>query len=403
MKFLGHTRYSLSNPDSGAWKASNGSRFSTAEEYRKYLYDPSRLQLREEIFLKESLPIIKSAADSFEIRHVVSFSDSLPQRFKDSLYDASNTYEFLLLDERPDGERETDVNTLTARFLNKTGVGARYRLDDDDVLSAQFFHNASKYLKPEFVGFVVSFPVGIEAIRDGDEIFCVRQSYYPLNAQGMLYVCARDAEGKFIAPKATSHTMADRANPTITDGRQISYLRYDHPTQDNNMTPQGDAPLLDIAKGLLRYPPAPSNNELEILFPSVKNSLSKRQLETVVHGEISVSNILDLTPSFSGSGYEIRIKGIAPKGIREKSYLLKMNIVQSNGNPVSSDQQFFGIGKSPNPQIGFYKYFEIKPGPFDRNIQVLLDEAHIIDKITIQNFGDQPDLKVSFCEVERLA
>ena len=49
--FIGHTRFSLYQPGSTAWQASNKSKFRTPAEYQRYLYSAARLDARVDIFL----------------------------------------------------------------------------------------------------------------------------------------------------------------------------------------------------------------------------------------------------------------------------------------------------------------------------------------------------------------
>ena len=136
--FVGHTRFSLFVPDSASWRASNGQTGFSEEEYRDYLYDDTRLSLRTDIFLNHTLPTLRQAAKGFDVKHIVSFSESLTQKIKVLLREAAENYGFLHLDELPDGDSGW---TAVRRLIQDTGFKGtfgRYRLDDDDVLSVHY-------------------------------------------------------------------------------------------------------------------------------------------------------------------------------------------------------------------------------------------------------------------------
>ena len=76
--FVGQTRFSLFQPGSSAWKASSSDSALNEESYRDYLYSEERMESRINIFLEHSIPTIAQAAKYHRIRHIVSFSESLP-------------------------------------------------------------------------------------------------------------------------------------------------------------------------------------------------------------------------------------------------------------------------------------------------------------------------------------
>ena len=93
--FVGHTRFSLFVPDSASWRASNEHTGFSEDEYRDYLYDHARLALRTDIFLNHTVPTLAKAAEGFDVKHVVSFSESLPQKFKEQLQEAADKFNVL--------------------------------------------------------------------------------------------------------------------------------------------------------------------------------------------------------------------------------------------------------------------------------------------------------------------
>src|SRR5699024_11828097 len=99
-----YTRFSLYSPGSGAWRATNGTKYRTEEEYLDYLYSDERLGPRTDIFLELTLPILKRGAGDVDYRHIISFSASLPEAYKARLREFADSNDFVVLDEQGTGE-----------------------------------------------------------------------------------------------------------------------------------------------------------------------------------------------------------------------------------------------------------------------------------------------------------
>ena len=136
MFFIGRTRYSLFVPNSESWRLSQGEDEQAIKDYRAELYDTARLKLRQEIFLNHTLPNLKIAAEGFDVTHVVSFSASLPEEFKDALRNAAEEYPFLILDEQADGK----VGRLQKRERSRAKFSAYIGLMTTMFLPPTTFH-----------------------------------------------------------------------------------------------------------------------------------------------------------------------------------------------------------------------------------------------------------------------
>ena len=84
MQFIGRTNFSLYVPRNPALRAS-GEEFVSEDAYLKYLYDPARLRSRIHVLTDFSLPQIELARSGHDVTNVVSFSQSLPDDFKEQL------------------------------------------------------------------------------------------------------------------------------------------------------------------------------------------------------------------------------------------------------------------------------------------------------------------------------
>lgn len=250
--FLGHTRFSLYEPNSSSWRMTRQKREdgSGRDPYREALFDEHRLRQRAHIFLEISLPILEQAAKEVNLVHVVSYSDELPSKYKAMLREASEKYSWIKLDLRTSTNRKgLNLIDYGAKAFGKNAVYGVYRLDDDDILAPSYFDQCSRYLKPEFAGMVVSLAKGIQAFYSEGKFFGPRIENRPKIALGLLKVCKTDSRGRVLQPKPIAHPRTDEKNPVILDARQISYVHTMHLTQDSGV----DKPSDDLGKRYRNY------------------------------------------------------------------------------------------------------------------------------------------------------
>lgn len=240
--FIGHTRFSVHSYGSTQFnatrEASRGAGF-TEKEYTAWLYDEKRLAPRTEILTRFSLPQLARAAEDVDLVHFLSYSPSLPERHKHRLYEAAEEYEFLKLNETtgPVGTFPADrlLNRVLQEYDPSNSVYGVYRLDDDDVLSVNYFDQMTPYVIPEHHGWWVSLGTGISAIKDGGHHVLAREHYYPKSAFGLLYVGGVTGRGRPARIKAPKHTVVDKHAPTILDSREAAYFHIRHKGQDSSL------------------------------------------------------------------------------------------------------------------------------------------------------------------------
>lgn len=251
--FIGHTRFSVHQYKSGSFKATrqgDGGLFSE-KEYTDWLYDEERLAPRTEIFIEESLPQLAASADSCDLVHIVHYSASLPQKYQDLLRDAALEYPFLHLNEAPgmvapSAPNKKVLNQVLRGRLPEDGVFGIYRLDDDDVLPINFFPRMSPYVVDEHVGWRISFPESLTAIRTQSEYILPWRRYFPKAAAGLVSVHQKTSDGSILglqtrAP-AKGHMKLDTAYPTVLDSREPGFFQARHKSQDSTLG-DGESPF----------------------------------------------------------------------------------------------------------------------------------------------------------------
>lgn len=387
--FIGHTRYSLFVPRSAAWRASanesvsgEGRPESSTERYKKYLYEEERLDFRDYVFTNLTVPALASAADGYNVVHFVTFSESLPEKYKMSLRRTAQQFPVLKLLELPDGiSGGAQIDSYVRK--NVSGVFGKYRLDDDDVLGQKYFTAMARYVDERFVGTAVSLPLGIEAVWDGNGYFNFREAHVPMNSMGLLYVCEHKGDGTIITPRTGAHDKSDRYAPVILDARQIGYLRTNHSGQDNLLRHKGASVLPVLVHNMDKFPALATPDVIEESFPAVssiilgKDSTVKRSID----GQLN--NGIQIQLESGSSGITVLMEGTAPEKLEQNSVVLAMDILANNGKRVSKLESVVGVGTSPNHAIGHFRYFDIEPGSFRAMVSVYLPDGMVVSKARI--------------------
>jgi len=200
-----------------------------------YLFSDARLSIRENMFLQYSVPVLAQMTKTHDYRHFVLYSDVLPEKHRKTLLDACREYPFLVPVEwsQPvSGPGISEVRgameeILRSRYSPADGLQpvAWFRLDDDDVLAADYLDRLEPYRRLDFVDKAVSFGLGLTAFKTNRDLVNLREYYYPKSAQGMAFIAMYDpAEATLRAPAPGPHTTIDRSMPTIIDSRNHMFF-----------------------------------------------------------------------------------------------------------------------------------------------------------------------------------
>lgn len=271
MNFLGHTRFSIYDPQSPSWRLSRKYKGKDLASYRADLFSDARLQTRADIFIKHSLPVIDAAKGDHRLIHIVNYSPELPERYQKKLKAAEEKYDWLILDEQTGSRKSLDLDTFAKSNFENGTVYAEYRLDDDDLLSVNYFDLLANYLRPDLVGYVVSLGLGVEAYYQDGIFYSPRIEHRPKIAIGLARICEVTPRG-IRGPKRVSHTSSDLWNPLIVDSREPAFLHTFHLEQDSSVDkPFGDF-TLRARNHLGRQLAAEAIPDLNAPFPFIKFS-----------------------------------------------------------------------------------------------------------------------------------
>jgi hypothetical protein len=422
MAFIGETRFSLLKPESPNWVASNGSRFQSPEEYRNYLFSDERLDVRCEIFFNVSLPQLQLAAAGVDYRHVVSYSDTLPIKYQRRLEQAEREFDFLILDRHSSGTVGSSSLSIARDIFGPDGSGAGgrpfgwFRLDDDDLLSVDYFQQMLPYITEANAGMQVSLGSGLTALASDGCFYAPRISYSPMIAIGLLNICMFDNQDKLIRPIEASHNKSDRYNPLILDSRKISYLWIRHVTQDTSLRSAELGPadqLLLTLKELSSFPRVASMDDVVRAFPLVAERFSPAphpDLALIAQGtEVPFLDEQGLRIETDRAGGLLQVEltlDCGPDAVAG-NVLVGFELVDTEGNLLGPDvlkdelrQQ--GLSYSEVSGIGHFRYLQVRSGKRDYSVELHLPAGVYCGSILVRRWNNSElSIRVERSEVFR--
>ncbi|PRZ18891.1 glycosyltransferase [Nesterenkonia sandarakina] len=343
--FIGHTRFSVHQYKSGSFKATRqgDAGLFTEEEYTAWLYDEARLGPRTEIFIEESLPQLAASADVCDVVHIVHYSSSLPQKYQDILRQAAEKYPFLHLNEAPglvapSAPNKKVLNTVLRGRLPEDGVFGIYRLDDDDVLPINFFERMNPYLVEEHVGWRISFPESLTAIRTRSEYILPWRRYFPKAAAGLLSIHQKTAEGTFLGMHDSSlskgHMKLDTAYPTVLDSREPGFFQARHVSQDSTLG-DGASPFFgELIPSAAKKEPV-SVELLDEYFPFVsrriRRDLAQRSDVLELDGATALGPDAEVTVNLQSDHAQLLLAEISGEDLPSPTVSVELTVARDEG------------------------------------------------------------------------
>lgn len=416
MIYVGHTRFSLFQPGSGAWNVSNGTRFKSADEYREHLYSDERLKVRARIFFDMTLPQLARSATGFNVKHIVSYSDSLPTLYREKLEAAAGKYDFLVLDECS----ATKSPLWPADFMKQLWFAgaeityASYRLDDDDILPSDYFEQVESYATRANAGMMVSLGAGVTALYIEGALYNVRHYYQPMMASGLLSVCHLSGDGSTIDPVVISHNESDRANPVILDSRRPGFLWVRHGDQDTAVNPRSsrEQTLERVRAHMSGHPPVSELSELQESFSELV-ALLHAESRPGMHAQYLLEGAKTITaeglrfPLDPASG-KVRVTAKIEGGAGVESRSVLVSFVLTDMEGITLDPQKWmpqlgaiGISTSESARASFFRYITSRPGVCDTTFEFELPEGVVLREVRLVKWrpGDFTVTAIAF-EVE---
>lgn len=246
---LGFMNFSVISRGGGEYKEKKKS----YENYKSSILDPERLKVRERIFFDNTVPLFvsqhnKLMEEGVFFKFCIAVSDQLPrklmQRFDALVCEYGDVFSLYKVSE---DSRHSWLDTLQCQVeavadRNTHGnrrelIVSNFRLDDDDLLSKEYFSRQVKYLDSCYEGFYVTFPKGyVGLFDDGYEAFY--DVSRPFLAIGLSKISKFDtSEKRFLTERpcifaAGGHSRLINDSVSILDSSILAYIWTVHAYSD---------------------------------------------------------------------------------------------------------------------------------------------------------------------------
>jgi hypothetical protein len=203
-------------------------------QYKAELLSPSRLNNRQEIFSKLTLPslIALNASKSADVELTVQIvtSEDLPATNKDFLGALVREHDFIEV--KYHSYTKASVNRDLIEYVEgrvKEGeMYASVRLDDDDALSVAWMEEISRHLIPTFDDYVLSLASGLGVVlNEKNEITDVSRVKIRCCGIGLAYISRKKNEPRYVYSifQCSSHSKIDDKYRTVIYAKGDFYIR----------------------------------------------------------------------------------------------------------------------------------------------------------------------------------
>lgn len=378
MYVIGCTRFSVFAPDSNAWHLSKLSR----EDYLSELYADERMNDRFDIFFGKAAPIYELFSKKCFYRHIIQYSDVMPQKWIERLKLEVEKYDFFVLAECHDkGLNLPIVDVLEGE---KSGTIAFFRVDDDDILSSSYIDQLKKYLRKEFEGMIVSFGSGLMAGYENKAYYDFRVCHRRLLALGMAFIGSYDSIGKsYKLPKGGGHETVDLNAAVIIDSRIPTFVWTHHKNQDTKSKSSSNSVANHLSRhakiksvdGYLSHFPTLEKDFLEFMARN-RVAISERNIKIPMK-EFLLKPISHIPSNRFEVEYHLQDKINENLDLFEKAFLFSFNFSEEV-------EVISGLKKSANQNIGWFSYVNLKNGKsikkftFETDRNVSLDSLKFV-------------------------
>lgn len=393
--FIGVTRFSLFLPSSNAWNLT-----SDEEKYKAKLFSSERLQPRFDVFFKYALPIYKKYAEEFKYQHILLYSAHMPNIWKEKLFNELSNFPFVKPCEVDDTISYMDV---MESFLQENCVGdspvALFRVDDDDILAADYMRQLSRYADFPFDGMSVSFSKAVGAYFSNGKFTSFKKVHKRMLSMGLATIGRYDfTSKKLVMPGAVNHAETDKYRPVIVDGTKPTFIWTHHPTQDSNQDSQGASDRL--SEELVRLPSIVNREELNS-FPTILSDFDEleSQWETLFVSENQkFDSELLCAPITIDSGTTLRFTiSAALQNSISNSRALLVCLGQDAVNVDSVE----GMMKSQDSSIGWFRYVGANSGKVESSFEISVGRKINLKTLALRIWLVRPGGHINCFKVER--
>lgn len=392
--FFGVTRFSLFLPSSNAWNLS-----SDEEKYKAKLFSSERLQPRFDVFFKYALPIYKKYAEEFQYQHILLYSAHMPIVWKEKLFNELENFPFV----RPCEVDQTisymdPMESYLQLNCSDDAPVVLFRVDDDDILAADYMKQLSKYADFPFEGMSVSFSKAVGAYFSNGRFISFKKVHKPMLSMGLATIGRYDsAAKKLIVPRAVNHAETDKYRPVIVDGTIPAFIWTHHPTQDSNQNTKGAAKSL--SEELVRLPSIVDRDELKS-FPTLLTDFDEleRQWKTLFiseNKEFDSQLLCDRILLEADTKVRFTISATLQNSISNSRALLVCL-----GPDAANVETVEGMMKSQDPSIGWFRYVGANEGMVESSFEISLGSSVNLKTAALRIWQLKPGGHVKCFKVE---
>ena len=189
--------------------------------------------------------ILKNLKNNSDYIHFIYYSKELPRKNKDFLLSLSEVHDRLcVISSEDSGLRDELLNIHAQRVFGSEfsgeAVAASFKLDDDDLIAADYVESLKKYATRDFLGFAVSFGRGVLGRFDSknNDYIGFREVYQPKVNIGLATIdkcVVSSGVLKIKAKSRGSHTYIDKKRPLVLDSREVKFLWTKGGEQDTSV------------------------------------------------------------------------------------------------------------------------------------------------------------------------
>lgn len=261
-------RFSIFDPDWKGWLATNSGTFTSSKDYRDYLWSDERLAQRFDIFGRLAAPIYQLMAERHDFKVLVQHSPDLPG--VDQLHDLTTRFPVLVPVPVTGAVEARDTVHENLAQDGRTGDVVMLRVDDDDLLSADFLDQLQVHVTPAHRGWCVSLGNGLAARPHRESLTDFRILNQPLSSIGQAYLGHYRRRGQRLELSALqSHRKVSEVLPTVLDSRSLAYIQIRHEQQDTRVGAEADTVPHVIARAMAKLPKFTDVAALRTKFPTL--------------------------------------------------------------------------------------------------------------------------------------
>lgn len=275
--FRSVTRFSVFDPTWYGWKATLKRNSPSPEAYRATLWSAERLEPRFRVFEQHAASNNQALGDRHDFRALIQYSPELPERWIERLHAITRTYPAHRLVPVSSYTDPRDTVQDDLGVLDRDRHVAVIRVDDDDALATTFLDHVTPWLRPEYVGFGLSFFNGVACgMHEDGRLHTFRRYDTALASMGQTLLGVLPAGERELVGIGVheNHTRLPMQVPVLLVGGEALFLNVRHTGQDSLLDLETSEREAMVRRRLRKLKPFDDDAELLVGFPTLADGLT---------------------------------------------------------------------------------------------------------------------------------